>query len=202
MHAHELTRPATRTLSGLVSARSRASRVAVGTGLSLVFTGLTVLGANVMIPIEPVPITLQTLFVLLAGASIGRGWGSLSQALYLGLGVLGLPFFAGGASGAAVLAGPTGGYLVSFLVAPFVVGALLRRSQRPGWQIASFVAGTIVIFTLGITHLTLFYTHDLGQAFAVGLVPFLPGAVFKIVAAYSIHRSSQALVRHYRRNAG
>jgi biotin transport system substrate-specific component len=202
MHAqHELTRSTPWTFSGLLAERSRSQRIALGVGLSLLFAGLTVLGANIMIPMRPIPITLQTLFVLLAGASIGRGWGSLSQALYVGLGVLGLPFFAGGAAGVAILAGPTGGYLISFLVAPVIVGAMLRRSSRLAWQIASFTVGTAVIFACGVTFLTLTYTHDLRQALMVGLVPFLPGAIFKIAAATSIHRSSQALVRHYRRDA-
>ena len=177
---------------------SGARRIAAGLALSAAFAALTVVGAYIEIPLKPVPITMQTLFVLLAGACIGSGWGSLSQWMYVGLGALGLPVFAGGASGAGYLAGPTGGYLISFLIAPWVIGALLKRSDRIGWQVLSFVAGKIVILTLGVAHLTLFYTHDLGQALAVGVVPFLPGAAFKIAAAVSIHRSSQALVRHYR----
>jgi biotin transport system substrate-specific component len=175
-----------------------ARRMVAGLGLSAAFAALTVVGANIVIPIEPVPITLQTLFVLLAGASIGAGWGSLSQWMYIALGVIGLPVFAGGAAGAAVLAGPTGGYLISFLIAPWVIGTLLRRSNRIGWQVFSFAVGKVVILTLGVAHLTLFYTHDLAQSLAVGVVPFLPGAAIKIAAAVSIHRSSQALVRHYR----
>lgn len=202
MHAHpELTRSTTWTFSDLAATRSRTARVAIRLGLSVLFAGLTWLGANIVIPVEPIPITMQTLFVLLAGASIGRGWGSLSQGLYVGLGALGLPLFAGGALGAGVLAGPTGGYLIAFMVTPFVVGTMLRRSSRTSWQVASFVVGTIVIFTFGVSHLALFYTHDLGHALSLGLVPFLPGAVFKIVAALSIHRSSQALVEHYRRRS-
>jgi biotin transport system substrate-specific component len=177
---------------------SGVRRIAAGLALSVAFAALTVVGANMVIPIQPVPITMQTLFVLLAGASIGASWGSISQWLYVGLGVVGLPVFAGGASGAGILAGPTGGYLISFLVAPWVIGTLLKRSDRIGWQILSFTAGKLVILTLGVAHLTLFYTHDIGQSLAVGVVPFLPGAVFKIAAAVSIHRSSQALVRHYR----
>jgi biotin transport system substrate-specific component len=175
-----------------------ARRMVAGLGLSAAFAALTVVGANIVIPIEPVPITLQTLFVLLAGASMGAGWGSLSQWMYIALGVIGLPVFAGGAAGAAVLAGPTGGYLISFLIAPWVIGTLLRRSNRIGWQVFSFAVGKVVILTLGVAHLTLFYTHDLAQSLAVGVVPFLPGAAIKIAAAVSIHRSSQALVRHYR----
>jgi biotin transport system substrate-specific component len=177
---------------------SGARRVVVGFALALVFTGLTVLGANIVIPLEPVPVTMQTLFVLLAGASIGAGWGSLSQWLYIGLGVAGLPVFAEGRAGLSVLGGPTGGYLISFLVAPLVVGYLLRRSNRLGWQVLSFTVGKLVILTLGVAHLTLFYTHDLAESLAVGVLPFLPGGAMKIAAAVSIHRSSQALVRHYR----
>jgi len=177
---------------------SGTRRVAAGLALSMLFAALTVVGANIVIPIEPVPITLQTLFVLLAGASIGGGWGSLSQWMYIGLGVAGLPMFAGGTSGLGAIAGPTGGYLLAFLVAPWVIGAMLRRSNSIGWQVVSFSAGTLVILALGVAHLTCFYTHNLGQSLAVGVLPFLPGAAMKIAAAVSIHRSSQALVRHYR----
>jgi biotin transport system substrate-specific component len=176
-----------------------ARRIAVGVALSMFFALLTVVGANIVIPISPVPITMQTLFVLLAGASIGSRWGSLSQMLYVGLGVAGLPMFAGGAGGASVLIGPTGGYLIGFLVAPWVVGAMLRRSNSITWQVACFTAGMLLILTLGVVQLTLVYTHDLGRSLAVGVVPFLPGDVFKIAAATSIHRSAQALVRHYSR---
>jgi len=177
---------------------SRGVRIAAGVARALLFTGLTTLGAYIVIPIQPVPITMQTLFVLLAGASIGRGWGSLSQWFYVGLGVAGVPLFAGGASGLGILGGPTGGYLVAFLVTPWVVGTLLRRSDRLAWQAFAFIVGKLVILTLGVAHLTLFYTHDLGRSIAVGVLPFLPGAVFKIVAALSIYRSSTALIRHYR----
>jgi biotin transport system substrate-specific component len=175
-----------------------ARRIAAGLGLALAFAGLTALGANIVIPIEPVPITMQTLFVLLAGASIGAGWGSLSQWIYVALGVAGLPLFAQGLSGPAVLSGPSGGYLISFLFTPWLVAWMLRRSNSIGWQVASFTAGQLLILALGVAHLTLFYTHDLTRSLTVGVLPFLPGDAFKIAAAVSIHRSSQALVRHYR----
>ena len=180
---------------------SGVRRIASGVGLALGFAALTVLGANIVIPHEPVPYTLQTLFVLLAGASIGRAWGSLSQIFYVGLGAAGLPLFAGGAGGLVLLAGPTGGYLISFLFTPLVVGAMLRRSDRIAWQVLSFAAGTIVMLAVGVAHLAVFYTHDLGRALAVGALPFLAGDAIKIAAVVSIHRSSQALVRHYRARA-
>jgi biotin transport system substrate-specific component len=173
-------------------------RIAAGVALAVAFAALTALGANIIIPIDPVPITMQTLFVMLAGASIGAGWGSLSQVIYLALGIAGLPLFAQGVTGPAVLAGPTGGYLISFLFTPLLVGWMLRKSNSLGWQIASFVSGQLLILALGVAHLTLFYTHDWTRSLSVGVLPFLPGDAFKIAATVSIHRSSQALVRHYR----
>jgi len=177
---------------------SGSRRLVAGAGLALAFAGLTAVGANIVIPIEPVPITMQTLFVLLAGASLGAGWGALSQLLYVVLGMAGLPLFAQGVSGMGVLAGPTGGYLIAFMLTPWLVGWMLKRSCRLGWQIAAFTAGQVLILVLGVAHLTLFYTHDLARALVVGVVPFLVGDAFKIAAALSIHRASQALVRHYR----
>ena len=188
----------TMTAPALVAAQTRTTRVAIGVAGALLFAGLTTVGAYIVIPIEPVPITMQTLFVMLAGASIGRGWGSLSQWLYVGLGAAGIPLFAGGASGLGILGGPTGGYLIAFLIAPWVIGSLLRRSDRLAWQALAFSVGNVLILAMGVIHLTLFYTHDLVSALTVGALPFLPGAVFKTVAAVSIHRSSSALVRHYR----
>ncbi len=182
----------------MAAAPSRAVRVALGIAGAAAFATLTALGASMEIPLQPVPITLQTLFVLLAGASLGARYGTLSQLMYVGAGAAGLPVFAGGASGAAILAGPTGGYLIAFMITPALIALLLKRSETLPWQIASFTAGKLLILTLGVIHLTLFYTHDIGRSLVVGALPFLPGAVFKIVAAVSIHRSSRALVRHYR----
>lgn len=196
---NEMTMPTPARAERLAKPAPRVAHVLLGVALAATFAGLTALGAQIAIPIQPVPITMQTLFVLLAGASIGRGWGSLSQWMYVGLGVAGLPLFADGASGLAILSGPTGGYLIAFLVAPWVIGTLLRRSERLAWQAFAFFVGKILILTLGVLHLTLFYTHDLRQSIVVGVLPFLPGAVFKIVAALSIYRSSSAIVKHYRR---
>jgi biotin transport system substrate-specific component len=162
------------------------------------FTGLTAVGAHIYLPLTPVPMTLQTLFVLLAGAVIGGRRGALSQTAYVALGAFGVPLFAGSLGGWGVLAGPTGGYLVSFAVVPFVVGALLRSSRSTARQVLAFSVGTALIFAMGVAHLAVFWTHDVAQALRVGLLPFIPGAVFKIVAATSISRSYSALVRHRR----
>ena len=165
---------------------------------AVVFAGLTFVGANIVIPLFPVPITLQTLFVLLAGAAIGGRYGSLGQAIYVGAGAVGLPVFAGGLGGPGILGGPTGGYLLSFLVAPFIVAALLRRSRSVPWLLFSFSTGTAVIFIFGVTHLAWWYTGDVSEALRVGLLPFLPGAACKVLAATSISGAYWALAERRR----
>ncbi len=190
-HQHSvIDHPVTGTV---VSTTVGSSTLLVSSALVALFAALTFVGANIVIPLEPVPVTMQTLFVLLAGAMIGRGRGALSQALYVGAGALGLPIYAGGLSGWGIIAGPTGGYLAAFIVTPIVVAALIGRSQRLAWQAAVFTLGTVIIFVLGVSHLALFYTHDFLLAVRVGFLPFVPGAVFKIVAALSIYRSYTAL---------
>lgn len=180
---------------------SRTSKaVLYGCVGAVVFAALTFVGANIYIPLKPVPITLQTLFVLLAGAVIGGRYGALGQFLYVGLGAMGLPLFAAHSSGWGIIAGPTGGYLLSFLFVPFFVAAFIRRSSSIVWQTVVFSVGTLIIFALGVAHLTAFYTHDLAAAVYVGLLPFLPGAVLKVVAAVSIYRSVSALARYRRSN--
>ncbi len=189
---HERATSNTTAVTG--SMTTAASRTVV-TGLigAAVFAGLTFVGANIVIPLVPVPITLQALFVLLAGAAIGGRYGSLGQAAYVGMGITGFPVFAGGLGGLAVLGGPTGGYLMSFLVVPFVVATLVRRSRRVPWLLFSYTVGTFVIFALGVTHLAAWYTGDVSEAVRLGLLPFLPGAVIKIAAATSISRAYWAL---------
>jgi biotin transport system substrate-specific component len=90
------------------------------------FGAATAMGAYIMIPLPPVPITLQTLFVVLAGALLGGRLGALSQVVYLLLGIIGLPVFHGGKGGLGILLGPTGGYLVGFIAAAYVVGKLIE----------------------------------------------------------------------------
>lgn len=168
-------------------------RIAVGMLGALLFAGLTFVGARIHIPLQPVPITLQTLFVVLGGAILGTRFGALGQGFYIGVGALGVPVFAESVAGFGVLAGPTGGYLLGFLVAPAFVGYSIRRHSAFWWQFVVFFFGSLIILSLGVLHLTLFYTHDLLQSLRVGYLPFVPGDLLKILAAVSIYRSYRAL---------
>jgi biotin transport system substrate-specific component len=151
------------------------------------FAGATALGARLEIPHEPVPFTLQTMVVLLSGAFLGPRNGVLSQILYLGAGVLGAPVFAGGALGAAILFGPTGGYLVAFPVAAGIVGYLVEQRRSLLWTIAAMAAALVVIFASGTIQLYAFYLHDGRAALTAGFLLFTWWDLLKLGAAAMIY---------------
>jgi biotin transport system substrate-specific component len=149
------------------------------------FGALTAVGAYIMIPLPPVPITMQTLFVNLAGALLGGSLGALSQVVYILLGVIGLPVFAGGKAGAGVLLGPTGGYLIGFVVGAYVIGKLTAIRKKPGfiWLVCAMSIGIALVYLLGIIQLMIVAKLDYDKAIAVGLLPPLPGDILKIIIA-------------------
>lgn len=181
--------------SQAVSTRGTARRLAVTVLGVSVFAGLTFVGANVRIPLEPVPITLQTLFVLLAGAVLGSHRGSISQLVYVGAGAFGAPVFADSLSGVGILSGPTGGYLLGFVLAPWFVGRFIGRRDALWWNTAVFFCGSLIVLSLGVIHLTIFYTHDLVKALQVGWIPFIPGDLLKVLAVTSIYTSYRGIRR-------
>ena len=160
------------------------------------FGALTALGAYLMIPLPPVPVTMQTLFVILAGTLLGGYLGALSQVVYILLGVIGLPVFSGGKAGFGVLIGPTGGYLIGFVVGALVIGKLTSLKRDPGllWLMGSMLAGVAIIYTLGIAQLMLVAKLDFIKAISVGLLPPLPGDIIKIVVAAFICRKIRARI--------
>jgi biotin transport system substrate-specific component len=186
MTTHAAGRPA--TIADLLP-RSRTRDVALVIGFAL----LTALAAQVVIPLgfTPVPITGTTFAVLLSGAVLGARRGAAAQLLYVTLGAIGLPFYAEASGGWEVATGATGGYIVGFVVAAWVVGALADRGQdrRVATAIPAFLAGTIVIYALGAAWLAVYLdvplTAAVGEpsAVALGITPFLVGDVLKAVLA-------------------
>jgi biotin transport system substrate-specific component len=149
------------------------------------FGAATAAGAYIIVPIPPVPITLQTLFLYLAGALLGGRLALLSQVVYLLLGIIGLPVFAGGKAGLGILFGPTGGYLIGFLPAAYLIGKwneMLRKASFPS-VLSSMIAGTIPVYLLGVLQLSFVAKLDLVKAVSVGMLPFLIGDGIKIVVA-------------------
>jgi biotin transport system substrate-specific component len=139
---------------------------------------------EIPLPFSPIPITGQTFAVLLVGATLGSKRGAAAMIAYLTEGGLGLPFFAGGASGFSTLTGATAGYLVGFVGAAYVIGLLaergLERSVRT--SIIPFLVGAFIIYIFGVAWLTI-VLGSLGRAITVGLIPFLIGDSIKLIAA-------------------
>jgi biotin transport system substrate-specific component len=151
---------------------------------SALFIGLISLGAWVSIPFFPVPLTLQTLFVLLAGAVMKR-YAVIPVSLYVVLGALGLPVFHTGVAGFGMLLGPTGGYLIGFIFAALVVG-LAYEYESVTLRITGLLAGSVIIYAGGVAWLMYSLGTGLIPAVISGVLPFVPGDVIKIYAAYMI----------------
>ena len=151
------------------------------------FAVATALGARAEITHLPVPYTLQTLVVLLAGALLGPVNGALSQIVYLGAGISGVPVFAGGSVGLLVLAGPTGGYLMAFPVAAAVVGLLLERRRGIAREAAAMASGLFLIFALGTVQLYAFALHNFAAAVNAGFLIFSWWDLIKLCAAVMIY---------------
>lgn len=149
------------------------------------FAALTCVGAWVTIPLPFVPITLQTLFVILSGGVLGAYFGALSMIVYVLLGLAGLPVFSKGQSGLGVLFGPTGGYLIGFVLCAIVVGYLAERRKSPGylWYCSIMALGTIVLYSAGVAGLILITHMNPVNAVLIGVVPFIPGDIVKILVA-------------------
>ena len=170
--------------------RSRAHRFDLLYNAVLVVGGslLVALAAQVAIPLpfSPVPVTGQTLGVLLVGVLLGSRRGAISVLAYLTEGLVGLPVFAGGRAGFAYFLGPTGGYLIGFVMAAFVTGYLAERGwDRRVWTaLCAMLLGNAVIFVVGLPWLARFV--GTARVLALGVYPFVPGDLLKLALAATL----------------
>ena len=186
------------TLASVLWPRRDAQRLLRPALLAVLGSLLVAASAQIEVPLWPVPITGQTFAVLVIGMAYGWRLGSATLLLYLAEGAIGLPVFAKFSGGAAVLAGPTGGYLVGFVLAAGLVGYLAER----GWDrsvfstAAAMLLGNLLIYLPGLAWLALFYAGPgaayvaatgaegpLGAAFVAGALPFLLGDALKLALA-------------------
>jgi biotin transport system substrate-specific component len=151
---------------------------------SAAFIGLITLGSWISVPFIPVPFTLQTMFVLLAGAVMKR-YAVIPVSLYVILGALGLPLFHNGVAGIGVLLGPTGGFLIGFVGAALVTGLAYERSPR-AVRISGLIAATLIIYASGLGWLMYSLDMEFLPALAAGALPFIIGDTIKAGAAYLI----------------
>lgn len=159
-------------------------------GLVIAGALLIYLTARIAVPVpgSPVPFTLQTFGVLVAGGALGLRRGSLAALLYVGLGVVGLPFFAEGKGGLSVIWGATGGYLLGFVLAAMLVGRLaeLGWDRRFAGSLGAASLGTAVIYAVGVPWLAVTAGLSGEEAVAKGLAPFVGYDIVKAVAAAAV----------------
>ena len=154
--------------------------------LTALFAALTAIGAWLRIPTPWSAFTLQVLFVFLAGALLGPGYGALSQGVYVGMGLIGLPVFVSGGGPAYVLQ-PTFGFLLSYIPAAAVVGRLCRGTPGFGRIVLACLAGLAVIYAVGLPYMALIVNGYLGGSMGLqevlrsGMLLFLPYDAVKIV---------------------
>jgi biotin transport system substrate-specific component len=175
--------------------RTAAFRAAI---LVLAGSALLALSAKIQVPLPPVPMTLQTLVVLLIGATYGWRLGGATVLLYLAEGMLGLPVFANtppAAPSPAYLLGPTGGYLAGYLAAAIVMGLLAERGwdRSLGRVVFMMTIGHAIIFAFGLAWLA--YLFGPAKAWLVGAAPFVVGTVLKTALAAALLKAAWTLVR-------
>jgi biotin transport system substrate-specific component len=155
------------------------------------FVILTALGAFIRIPLPftPVPITLQTFFVLLGAAFMGSNLGTATQLSYIMLGVLGLPIFSGSGSGLVYLLGPTAGYLFGFILAAFLVGKFIKYSRDNlffTWII--LFSCDLILLACGVIWLRVLFKEPLSILLAIGFIPFILGDLAKALVASILYQ--------------
>jgi len=155
-----------------------------------IFAALTAIFAQLMIPLPftPVPITFQVLAVCLAAAILGSRLGTISQLVYVLIGTLGIPVFSAGRSGLQVVLGPSGGYILGFIIAAFVIGKIVELKSAPTFKntLLAMSAGLAVIYLSGMLQLSLVTGMPLSGAFMTGVVPFIWMDAIKISLGASI----------------
>ena len=158
-----------------------------------VFLALTA-RISVPLPFSPVPITGQTLGVLVVGALYGPRRGALAVVVYLLEGAAGAPVFSAGAAGLAVLMGPTGGYLFGFLPAAAFAGVLGGGSRPAPLRLLAMALASLAVYAVGVPWLATVTGMPIGAAVAAGLLPFLPGDTIKVIIAAGVAPAGMAVL--------
>ena len=160
--------------------------------ITALFTSLTAVGAFISVPLGPIPVTLQTIFVVLSGIILGARLGALSQITYIILGLIGLPIFSGGTGGLTSIVSPTFGFLLSFIVAAYVIGKLTEKNKSIFKITYSVFIGSLIIYVIGVPYFYFIFTHYLGksinfyEALKFACLPFIPGDIIKAIIAITL----------------
>lgn len=188
-----------RVLTGVVLPRSTSITIALVVGFALVTAASAQLA--IPLPFTEVPLSGQTFGMILAGAALGSTAGAASQLLYLMLGAVGLPFYAGGTSGWEVVRGATGGYIVGFIVGAWVIGRLAerKRDRKVKTAIPAILFGSAMVYAIGVPWLAVVTGRSLPEAISAGMAPFIVGDLLKVVAAGLLLPATWRLVGRIRK---
>jgi biotin transport system substrate-specific component len=161
--------------------------------LTALFSALIATGAYIAVPIGPVPITLQTLFIIIAGLLAGPKVGLSAVLLYLAAGAAGVPVFSAGTGGIGHFAGPTGGFLIAAVPASLIAGTAARLESRThriytyGLTAAAVVLASLTFYLVGVPWLKISLDLSWQQALGAGMLPFIPGDLIKAIAAVALY---------------
>ncbi|SHK82214.1 biotin transport system substrate-specific component [Clostridium cavendishii DSM 21758] len=153
--------------------------------LTSLFTALTCIGSYIAIPLGPVPITLQTFFVIMSGIILGSKLGALSQITYLFIGLLGIPVFSGGTGGLTSVLKPSFGFILGFILAAYIIGKITEKNRNLKTIIFSVLLGNLIIYLIGIPYFYIIFSSFIGKSITLSktlsytLIPFIPGDLIK-----------------------
>jgi biotin transport system substrate-specific component len=163
------------------------------------FTALIIIGGYISfpIPLSPLPIVLADFFIMLAGLTMGASAAAASVGLFLFLGGLGLPVFAGGEAGLAVFIGPKGGFLWGYLVCAWLIGLIAVKGKASHFKdLIALIAGNIFLYGIGASWLKMVLKVDWGKALFLGVYPFMIGMVIKIIAAIALAKALRPILKN------
>lgn len=155
------------------------------------FAAFIAVAAQISIPIQPVPLNLASLAVMVAGILLGAKFGVLSVVAYILIGCVGLPVFANFRGGIAIIAGPTGGYILGYILIAFVTGFVCKRTGKLVFAVLSMVLGTALCYVAGTLWFCVLTGTSPYAALAVCVTPFLPADLLKIIAAATIFKKTK-----------
>lgn len=169
-----------------------------------IFAALTAIGAFISIPVGPVPISLQTFFVLLSGIILGSRKAMLSQVVYVMLGLIGLPIFAGFSGGFQTVFKPSFGFIIGFIIAAYVVGKIAeKKSNSIKYMCIAVLAGTIIMYIIGLPYmyyiLNIILSKNLNviQIMKLGMFMFIPGDTIKAIVVVLIGSNLKGKLQNY-----
>lgn len=150
------------------------------------FAAIISVASQISIPVQPVPLNMALFAVLICGGMLGKKYGTISVAVYILLGIIGAPVFAGFRGGLGVLAGPTGGYITGYVVVSFVTGAVCEITKQLKYTIPSMILAVVLCYLVGTIWFCITTGNGFVSALSMCVIPFIPWDVLKVVLASTI----------------